>query len=67
MIEQSMPVLRSYIQKGSNIIIAHEDVFKTNFMQLFFFMINQIYKKGPNDFTGEIDMTCCSALLIYLL
>jgi len=52
MIEQSMPVLRSYIQKGSNIIISHEDVFKTNLMQLFFFMINQIYKKGPNDFTG---------------
>lgn len=23
--------------------------------------------RGPSDFTGEIEMTCCTALLIYLV
>lgn len=26
-----------------------------------------MYKKPPNDFSGELDITCCTALLIYLL
>lgn len=26
-----------------------------------------MYKKPPNEFSGELDITCCAALLIYLL
>jgi len=65
--EQSMPVLRNFIRKGSNTIINNIDAFKTNLLQLLFYLVNEVYKKGPNEFTGEIEMMCATALLIYLL
>jgi hypothetical protein len=43
--EQSMPVLRNFIRKGSNIIINNIDAFKTNLLNLLFYLINEVYKK----------------------
>lgn len=45
MMEQSMPVLRNYIRKGSSVIISNNDAFKTNLLQLLFYLVNEIYKK----------------------
>ena len=45
MMEQSMPVLRNFIRKGSNIIINNNDAFKTNLLQLLFYLVNEVYKK----------------------
>ncbi len=45
MMEQSMPVLRNFIRKGSNIILQNQDAFKTNLLQLLFYLVNEIYKK----------------------
>lgn len=69
MMERSMPVLRNYIQKSS-VLPGNEpqiDGFKTNIIQLLFYLISEMYKKPPNEFSGELDLTCCAALLIYLL
>lgn len=69
MMERSMPVLRNYIQKSS-VLTGTEpqiDGFKTNIIQLLFYLISEMYKKPPNEFSGELDITCCAALLIYLL
>lgn len=67
--ERSMPVLRNYIQKSSALTSnePHIDGFKTNIIQLLFYLVSEIYKKPPNEFSGELDITCCTALLIYLL
>jgi hypothetical protein len=43
--EQSMPVLRNFIRKGSNVILQNQDAFKTNLLQLLFYLVNEIYKK----------------------
>lgn len=45
MMEQSMPVLRNFIRKGSNTIINNIDAFKTNLLQLLFYLVNEVYKK----------------------
>ncbi len=45
MMEQSMPVLRNFIRKGSNVILQNQDAFKTNLLQLLFYLVNEIYKK----------------------
>lgn len=45
MMEQSMPVLRNFIRKGSNVMINNNDAFKTNLLQLLFYLVNEIYKK----------------------
>lgn len=45
MMEQSMPVLRNFIRKGSNTIINNMDAFKTNLLNLLFYLINEVYKK----------------------
>jgi len=45
MMEQSMPVLRNFIRKGSNVIIGTVDAFKTNLLQLLFYLVNEVYKK----------------------
>jgi hypothetical protein len=45
MMEQSMPVLRNFIRKGSSIIINNIDAFKTNLLNLLFYLINEVYKK----------------------
>lgn len=34
---------------------------------LLFYLISEMYKKGSNEYSGELDITCCTALLIYLL
>ena len=64
MIEQSTMVLRNYIRKGSAMLLNSADTFKNNLLQLLFLLVAEVYKKGPGKFTGEIEMTCCSALLI---
>lgn len=68
MMEQTMPVLRNYIQKTSlmSAQINYQPL-KNNLISLLFFLISQTYKKGPNEYSGELDITCCTALLIYLL
>lgn len=45
MMEQSVPVLRNFIRKGSNVMINNNDTFKTNLLQLLFYLVNEIYKK----------------------
>lgn len=45
MMEQSMPVIRNFIRKGSNNIIQNQDAFKMNLLQLLFYLINEVYKK----------------------
>ena len=69
MMERSMPVLRNYIQKSATLPATepHFEVFKTNIIQLLFYLVSEMYKKPPNEFNGELDITCCAALLIYLL
>ena len=64
-----MPVLRNYIQKSACLPQnqAQFEGFKANIIQLLFYLIGEMYKKPPNEFSGELDITCCSALLVYLL
>lgn len=62
-----MPVIRNYIRKGSSIIMDNQDAFKTNLLHLLFYLINTVYTKGPSEINGELEMDCCTALLIYLL
>jgi hypothetical protein len=40
MMEQSMPVIRNFIRKGSANIINNQDPFKVNLLQLLFYLIN---------------------------
>lgn len=40
-----MPVLRNFIRKGSNVILSNNDAFKTNLLQLLFYLVNEVYKK----------------------
>ena len=40
---------------------------KASIIQLLFYLVSEMYKRPPNDFNGELDLTCCTALLIYLL
>ena len=69
MMERSMPVLRNYIQKSAALPSSEPQFegFKNNIIQLLFYLVGQMYKKPPNEFSGELDITCCAALLIYLL
>jgi len=53
MMEQSMPVLRNYIQKTS--VMAQEANFeplKNNLISLLFYLISELYKKGPSEYSG---------------
>jgi hypothetical protein len=36
-------------------------------MQLMFEMVDNIYKKGPDEFDGEVEMNSCTVLMIYLI
>lgn len=68
MMEQSMPVLRNYIQKTS--CLRGEPNFeplRNNLISLLFYLFSEIYKRGPNEYSGELDITCCTALMAYLL
>ena len=68
MMEQSMPVLRNYIQKTS--AMRGEPNFeplKNNLISLLFYLFSEMYKKGSNEYSGELDLTCCTALMVYLL
>ena len=69
MMERSMPVLRNYIQKSSALPTTEPQFegFRANIIQLLFYLVGEMYKKPPNEFSGELDITCCTALLIYLL
>ena len=69
MMERSMPVLRNFIQKCSILPTTEPQFehFKANIIQLLFYLISEMYKKPPNEFNGELDITCCVALFIYLL
>jgi len=40
MIDNSMPVLRNYISKGSILLAESQDAFQTNLIQLLFYLIN---------------------------
>ena len=55
--EQSMPVLRNFIRKGSNIIINNIDAFKTNLLNLLFYLINEVYKKYVFSIISGAQMT----------
>ena len=53
MMEQSMPVLRNYIQKTS--VMAQEanyEPIKDNLTDLLLYLINEMYKKGPSEISG---------------
>lgn len=67
MMERSMPVLRNYIQKSSVSNEPNQEILKASIVQLLFYLLSEMYKRPPNDFNGELDITCCTALLIYLL
>lgn len=67
MMERSMPVLRNYIQKSSVNSETNQEILKASIIQLLFYLVSELYKRPPNDFNGELDLTCCTALLIYLL
>lgn len=68
LMEQSMPVIRNYIQKISLMSTeANFEPLKANMLGLLFYLISEMYKKGSNEYSGELDITCCTALLIYLL
>lgn len=62
-----MPVLRNYIQKSSVSNEPNQEILKASIVQLLFYLLSEMYKRPPNDFNGELDITCCTALLIYLL
>lgn len=68
MMEQSMLVLRNYIKKISELgQDGPQQAIKANMVSLMLFLNAEIYKKGPNQFSGELDITCCTALFVYLL
>ncbi len=59
--------MRNYIQKSAVNQDANQEILKASIIQLLFYLVSEMYKRPPNDFNGELDLTCCTALLIYLL
>jgi hypothetical protein len=62
-----MLVLRNYIALDVSLLMKLTDPFGVNLLELLFKMVDQIYKKGPNEFEGEVEMNNCTVLMIYLL
>ena len=64
-----VPILRNYLGKGYNMIIAQKPEFKTNVVHLIMYLVIQVYKKGVNnvDVEGEIHLDCSSIMLVYLM
>ena len=48
-LEHTVPVLRNFISKGANMIITQKEEFRNNFMQMFFYLISNIYKNHTQE------------------
>lgn len=67
-LEHAVPVLRNFLGKGYEMILAHKDEFKHNLVIIILHMVNQIYNKAnPKEYEGEIHYDCASILVVYLV
>lgn len=66
-LSEVMLVLRNYISLDVSVLLKLNDPFGVNLLELLFKMVEQIYKKGPSEFEGEVEMNNCTILMVYLL
>lgn len=56
------------MSKGEAMIVAQNNYFKQNFVQVLFYLINTVYKNHSKDGSeGENDLNCATVLAIYFL
>lgn len=62
-----MPVIRNYISKFAKFMETQSPEFKQNFIQIQFYLIGSTYKLHSRELSdGEIDLDCCTMIIIYL-
>lgn len=66
-VEHAVPVLRNFITKGSSMILTQKEEFKSNFMQMFFYLVSNIYKQHSQEAESETELDCATILFVYLV
>lgn len=66
-LEHSVPVLRNYLSKGAAMVLSQKEEFRLNFIQMFFYLIGNIFKQQTQEPDGETLIDCATILMVYFV